>query len=108
MCKNKRDDNKLLDLPYETQRKPNQVKEHMNTCLFILPGIEDQDNWHGKPFGAKSKEVKNAIKALIKNNGSHGITPSSPTGKLTECERLEDVTLSSPPNYDAEQKVRTD
>lgn len=63
------------------------------------------DNWHGKPLGPQADAALEAVRALIKNNGPHGIKPldfvdDAPKVDLTE------VKLSEPPNYKLGDKVR--
>lgn len=71
-----------------------------------FPGIEDQDNWHGKPLGAKAEEVIAALEARIKNSGPHGISVSEPADD-TPVVDITGVTLASPPKYTLGDKVAT-
>ena len=78
-------------------------------CLHILvgrgfPGIEDEENWHGKALGAKAEEAVTACKDRIQNHGPHGVTPLE---IIDDAPKLEDrkVTLSEPPNYKLGDKV---
>ncbi|KAF2359921.1 Transketolase N-terminal [Trinorchestia longiramus] len=71
-----------------------------------FPGIEDLDNWHGKPLGAKAEEVMTAIQARIKNNGPHTIKIHKPVDEAPQVD-ISNVALSSPPNYKLGDKVAT-
>lgn len=64
---------------------------------FFPPGISDQDNWHGKPIGAKSEEAIKAIQNAIVNQGPHNIIPKPPTNLLGPVKMS--VQLSDPPAY---------
>ena len=46
---------------------------------FIYLGVEDLDNFHGKPMGGKMEEAVAALQAAISNNGPHGLTPEAPS-----------------------------
>lgn len=68
-----------------------------------IPGIEDQENWHGKALGDKTADAVAHLRGLIK--GSNGLTPKPPRGKArapsTAPARL------SPPEYKKGAKVAT-
>ena len=71
-----------------------------------FPGIEDEENWHGKPLGGKAQAALDAVNALIKNQGPHGISPL-PFKDDAPPVVLPQVKLSNPPNYKLGDKVRT-
>ena len=63
-----------------------------------FPGVEDLENWHGKPLGAKADISIEACKKLIKNPNvkltMQPFTDDAPTVNFPK------VTLSAPPNYE--------
>ncbi|XP_048741477.2 transketolase-like protein 2 isoform X1 [Ostrea edulis] len=71
-----------------------------------IPGIEDQENWHGKPLSAKSEAAIQAITENMKNKGPHGLTPKSP-GNLAKPVNITNIKLSEPPTYDKGAQVAT-
>ncbi|CAG2110779.1 unnamed protein product [Medioppia subpectinata] len=58
-------------------------------------GIEDKDNWHGKPLGDKASEVINVLKQKISGNLNLAIKPPGSAPVVD----LKSVKLSEPPNY---------
>lgn len=62
------------------------------------PGIEDEENWHGKALGAKAAEAIEACKKLIQNPGPHGLKPLDIIDDAPEI-KIPQITLSEPPNY---------
>ena len=66
--------------------------------VMILSGIEDQDNWHGKPLGAKTEASVQAIMENIANKGKHQLCPKAP-GKDLPVVPFGGVKLSEPPSY---------
>jgi len=73
-----------------------------------IPGIEDQDNWHGKALGKEADAALTAIRAQIKNPGPHGIVPRAPTQDAPQVPaNYANVSLSEPPNYKLGQQVAT-
>jgi transketolase len=72
-----------------------------------IPGVEDQDDWHGKPIGpAKSESVLAAIHEQIVNPGPHGLHPELPTDKLDEIP-FGGCSLSESPAYKLGDKIAT-
>lgn len=81
------------------------------TCIIAktlkgkgIVGIEDQDNWHGKPLGNKTEESVQAISRCIVNPGPHGISAPVPTNHLTQVD-ISNIRLSKPPSYELGQKL---
>ncbi|XP_073993859.1 transketolase-like protein 2 isoform X2 [Rhodnius prolixus] len=68
-------------------------------------GIEDQENWHGKPLGDKSPEVLKHLRSLIKN-GDIKFTPSDMTMDADPVD-ITKIHLSSPPCYKKTDSVAT-
>ena len=68
-------------------------------------GIEDQDNWHGKPLGAKAEGAIAEISKHIKNSGQHGLCPATPEQVLQE-HKFGNVKMTEPPNYKLGDMVR--
>lgn len=69
-----------------------------------FPGIEDMDNWHGKPLGAKGEEIIKHLETLIKTP-STTLKPKQPEEKIPATDLT--VRLSEPPAYGADSKVAT-
>ena len=69
-----------------------------------FPEIEDEENWHGKPLGAKAQASLDTIKPLIKNPGPHGLLPQ-PIVHDAPVVEFPQVKLSPPPNYKLGEKV---
>lgn len=83
------------------------------TCILAktfkgkgLPGIEDKDDWHGKPIGSKAEEMVALIEKQISNLGAHGIPPNLPQDGLQDI-AFGKLQLSGPPNYKLGEKVAT-
>lgn len=81
------------------------------TCILAktfkgkgLPGIEDMDNWHGKPLGDKADEYIALIEKQIVNVGPHGFSPSLPTEELSNIP-FGNLRLSEAPGYKLGEKV---
>ena len=72
--------------------------------LFELAGIEDEENWHGKPLGAQSEAAIKAITDAISNKGPHGLTPKIPSN-LAKPVNISNIKLSEPPTYDKGAQV---
>ena len=72
--------------------------------VSFLPDVEDLENFHGKPLGAKSAATIEAIRALIKNEGPHGLVPQSVVDDCPDVD-LSNMKLSCPPDYTLGQKV---
>lgn len=71
-----------------------------------FPGVEDLDNWHGKPLGKQSVASLEAVKALIKDIGPHGLTPR-PIKYDAPKIVFPTVKLNEPPNYKMGEKIAT-
>lgn len=62
-----------------------------------FPGIEDADNWHGKPLGANTEKVLSHLRSLLKLQQVRFTIPP-PVTKAPPV-HLSNIQLSSPPNY---------
>ncbi|XP_013419927.1 transketolase [Lingula anatina] len=71
-----------------------------------FPGIEDEENWHGKPLGGKGDAVLAAVEKVIVNNSLHNIRPDSPVKKAPNVNTT-GLKMSEPPAYSKGQKVAT-
>lgn len=71
-----------------------------------LPGIEDQENWHGKPIGDKADGLINNLLKSIANNGKPKLSPRPPNSDASNID-VSNIALSSPPNYSIGEKVAT-
>ncbi|CAD5115749.1 DgyrCDS4694 [Dimorphilus gyrociliatus] len=81
------------------------------TCILAktlkgkgIVGIEDQENWHGKPLGNKTQESIDAISLCIANHGPHELSAPVPTCQVLP-NNITNITLSRPPSYDLGQKL---
>uniref|UniRef100_A0A1W7R9D2 Transketolase n=1 Tax=Hadrurus spadix TaxID=141984 RepID=A0A1W7R9D2_9SCOR len=72
-----------------------------------IPGIEDQENWHGKPLGDKAEDAINSIHKMIVNNGKTKLLPQPPLKDDASPMNLSDIALSEPPKYSIGEKVAT-
>lgn len=69
-----------------------------------LPGIEDQDNWHGKPLGAKGEEIIAHLQSLL-SSPTTTLKPKAPQQQLPVPDLT--VKLAEAPAYPADAKVAT-
>jgi len=66
-------------------------------------GVEDKDNWHGKPLGDKSETVIAQLKNLV-NGAPHPAIPA-PVVSVPKVDLS--VRMSEPPSYSLGEKVAT-
>ncbi|CAL4063717.1 unnamed protein product, partial [Meganyctiphanes norvegica] len=71
-----------------------------------FPTIEDGENWHGKPLGAKAEEVMSAIQAQIKNSGPNSIVPQKPLNSDAPEVDISNITMENP-SYNMGDKIAT-
>lgn len=71
-----------------------------------FPGIEDLENWHGKPLGAHSERVVQHLKSLIKTKGQLKFTIRPPT-QTVPPNNISNIRLESPPNYKQGDSIAT-
>lgn len=83
------------------------------TCLIAktfkgkgFPGIEDLENWHGKPLGDKSNGVIAALQNVLHNKGPSKISPLEPDEVVPKV-NISNIKLSEPPNYTLGQLIAT-
>jgi len=83
------------------------------TCIIAktykgmgFPEIENKENWHGKPLGAKADAVLEALKKKIVYHGSHGLCVKSPEAVVPDVS-IHGITLSEPPHRPLGEKVAT-
>lgn len=83
------------------------------TCIIAktlkgkgLAGIEDMDNWHGKPIGSKADDYIALIEKQMVNLGPHGIVHGLPSTGLAEIP-FGNLHLSDPPSYKLGEKIAT-
>lgn len=67
-------------------------------------GIEDKDNWHGKPLGDKAAEVIKAIEGRLHKVERTPVTLSPPTVVVPPV-NISGVTLNEAPKYSLGDKV---
>ncbi|XP_062924168.1 transketolase-like [Mobula hypostoma] len=70
-----------------------------------IEGVEDHENWHGKPIPKDKVEgIINSIRSGITN--SKKLTPGQPVNDAPTVS-IENIKLSSPPKYKHQEKVAT-
>ena len=74
--------------------------------IDIFAGIEDKENFHGKPVGGTAESVINAIKGRIANPGPHGLCVATPTATVPDVD-LSKARITEPLPYQLGQKVTT-
>lgn len=70
-----------------------------------FPGIENQNNWHGKPLGAKSDEILKYLNSLVPSDMER-LPVNPPTIKVPQV-RIDNIKLSSLPEYKPDEMVAT-
>jgi len=82
------------------------------TCIIAktykgmgIPGVSDQDNWHGKPMGAKAEEAIAAISAKISDQGPYKRMQPAPELNLQNCQKP--TKLAEAPSYKPGDSVAT-
>ena len=68
-----------------------------------LDGIEDKDNWHGKPLGSHADGVIAALKSRTDMSSKPSVTPPSTSVAPVDLS----VSLSEPPAYQLGEKLAT-
>jgi transketolase len=81
------------------------------TCIIAktlkgkgIEGVEDLDNWHGKPLGAKSESAVALLQSSLTTKVD--VCPSLPTVQVPAV-NISNIKLSEPPNYKMGDKVAT-
>lgn len=69
-----------------------------------VSGIEDKDDWHGKPLGDQAQAAIQALKDNIANQGPHDLLPSTPEEEVPEV-NVSNIKLSEEPQYQLQQQV---
>ncbi|XP_014099875.1 transketolase [Bactrocera oleae] len=74
-----------------------------------FPGIENEENWHGKPLGDKACEVIRRLEYAIVNRSPCpvALTPKSNDGMTVPEVNIDNVKLSTPPSYKLGEQVAT-
>ena len=73
-------------------------------CIYFL-GIEDAENWHGKPLGAKADEYLKGLINNIKNNKPAPQNTYPPSENVASVD-TSPISLSEPPSYSLGEMVR--
>ncbi|XP_050513868.1 transketolase-like protein 2 [Diabrotica virgifera virgifera] len=71
-----------------------------------FPDIEDKENWHGKPLGGETEKILKHLKGLIRNQGKLKYNIPPPLAEVAPVS-INNVRLSSPPNYKQGQMMAT-
>lgn len=100
LCKRLEDAKTVKDKPTAIVAKTYKGKR--------FPGIEDQENWHGKPLGEKGIEIIKVLQDELANGISVDVklSPAEPEETVVNIE-FSQITLSEPPKYSLGQKVAT-
>lgn len=86
------------------------------TCILAktykgrnFPGIEDADNWHGKPLGAETERIIKHLRGLLKGELESPalLHPQKPLVEDAPPISLKDVKLATPPEYKMGEQVAT-
>lgn len=72
-----------------------------------LAGIEDSDNWHGKPLGDKAPAAIEALEKQMVSKGPWKLSPQRPEKEDAPPVDISNIRLSEPPNYKIGEKVAT-
>lgn len=96
---------KAFDIANATNGKPTAIiaKTYKGRDF---PGIEDQDNWHGKPLGNETDRVLAHLEGLLKNKGPYKYTIPKPQTQPPTVS-IQNIQLSSPPNYKIGEALAT-
>jgi len=91
--------------------KASQVKDKPQAIIARtfkgkgFPGIEDLENWHGKPLGDKADDV---LQSLLNSMHSPNRVPLEPKPISTSVPAVDlSVKLSEPPNFKIGDKIAT-
>ena len=83
------------------------------TCIIAktfkgkgMIGVEDKDDWHGKPVGDKTEAVIQNILNTIQNKGPNKLTIKAPVDDAPPISPKK-IELSSPPSYKIGEKIST-
>ncbi|RWS17203.1 transketolase-like protein, partial [Dinothrombium tinctorium] len=71
-----------------------------------FPGIEDRENWHGKPLGDKAGDVLKVLNEQLHSPNRVPLEFKPPQCKVPDVD-LKIVRLSEPPNFKLGDKVAT-
>ncbi|XP_075218081.1 transketolase-like [Lycorma delicatula] len=97
---------KAFDEAANTKNKPTAL-----LCKTLkgknFPGIQDMNDWHGKPLGVKSQTVIEHLESLIKNKGKIQVHPEKGLVDDAPPVNISNIKLDSPPDYKPEDLVAT-
>ena len=72
----------------------------------FFPGIEDLENWHGKPLGDHAEQTIKHLTGLIRNQGQLRLAPAKPLDDAVPV-HIANVRLAEPPTYKKGESVAT-
>uniref|UniRef100_A0A131YXB7 transketolase n=1 Tax=Rhipicephalus appendiculatus TaxID=34631 RepID=A0A131YXB7_RHIAP len=72
-----------------------------------IAGIEDSENWHGKPLGDKAPAAIEALEKQMVSKGPWKLAPQRPEKEDAPPVNISNIRLSEPPNYKIGDKVAT-
>ncbi|KAH8020978.1 hypothetical protein HPB51_011034 [Rhipicephalus microplus] len=70
-----------------------------------IAGIEDSENWHGKPLGDKAPAAIEALEKQMVSKGPWKLAPQRPEKEDAPPVNISNIRLSEPPNYKMGEKV---
>lgn len=73
----------------------------------FFPGIEDAENWHGKPLGTQADATITYLSSLIQNKGALQIAPQKPLKDDAVPVHVSNIRLATPPAYKLGESVAT-
>lgn len=71
-----------------------------------IPGVEDLENWHGKPMGKQTAADIKALQELLNHEGPYALKPKAPDANIPEND-ISNIKLSELPSYEMGQQVAT-
>lgn len=71
-----------------------------------FPGIEDLENWHGKPLGDKADKVIKHLTGLLNESGAK-LHPQTPLVEDAPIVNISNIKLVTSPNYKLGEQVAT-
>ncbi|XP_037281371.2 transketolase isoform X2 [Rhipicephalus microplus] len=72
-----------------------------------IAGIEDSENWHGKPLGDKAPAAIEALEKRMVSKGPWKLAAQRPEKEDAPPVDISNIRLSEPPNYKMGEKVAT-
>nr|CAD7602173.1 unnamed protein product [Timema genevievae] len=94
---------KAFDDAAKTKNKPTAVLAKTFKGKYF-PGIEDKENYHGKPLGGQAQSTIEHLKTLVQEKKKTEHVIPSPVGTVPNVD-LTNIKLSTPPAFKLGEKV---